>query len=325
LRGDVCQQACTAALEAGYKHIDTALMYQNHEPVGEALKQSGTRDQIFLTTKVGFFPPGVNGVIAYVEGVEKGAERASLERSLKELQVESVDLCLIHNPTTSFDEYNAAFMPHLFELFNEQGSANAVRPMHFVDGQPLRPLLMDARRSQAVKTYDAKKARQIREQSWKNLEECQKLGLCKYIGVANYPAELLEEMKEYATVWPAVNQLELHPRYSSPRLREVAKEMGCVLTGYGTMHAAMLDQSVTLREVANKHKKSAMQVLLRWTVQHGVVVIPRSKTPVHLADNLSCTDWELPEEDMRKLDQLNEDYPYYWDPVSSVLPLKSSM
>ena len=81
----------------------------------------------------------------------------------------------------------------------------------------------------------AANSRAVRERTWKNMEAALKAGKCKYIGVSNYPAELLDEMAEYAEIMPAVNQLELHPRYASPGLQATAKKHGVVLTGYVRM------------------------------------------------------------------------------------------
>jgi 2,5-diketo-D-gluconate reductase A len=132
----------------------------------------------------------------------------------------------------------------------------------------------------------------------------------RYIGVSNYSAELLLEMKRYATIFPAVNQLELHPRYSSPTLRKVAAELGMVLTGYGTGNSVALEQHPTVKEIADSVGRSPTAVVLRWTVQRGVAAIPRSGQPEHIRENLNCVSWTLSDDAMSKLDALEEDHPY---------------
>ena len=115
----------------------------------------------------------------------------------------------------------------------------------------------------ALAYCDAGFGRQQRETAWKSLEEAQKAGKCKYIGVSNYQCGLLKEMEEYATVMPAVNQLELHPRFSSPELRELAAEMGVVLTGYGSGNSLIIEKSPAIAAIAKKVGKSPMQVNCR--------------------------------------------------------------
>jgi len=122
-------------------------------------------------------------------------------------------------------------------------------------------------------------------------------------------------MKQYANVMPAINQLEFHPKYASPELRRVAKELGVVLIGYGTGHFVKLSKSPELSEIAKRIGRSEYDIALRWTTQSGVVVIPRSKSKEHLKSNLEINNFDLSSEDMATLDKLNENYPYYWDPV----------
>lgn len=165
-------------------------------------------------------------------------------------------------------------------------------------------------------------ARRIRRETWKAMEQALADKKCKYIGVSNYPAELLEEMKEYATVMPAVNQLELHPRFASPKLQAVAKELGVVLTAYGSGTSLNMKDNEkvmnTMERIAKKNGRSVTAVNLCWTLQKGIAVIPRSASEEHIKENLQALDFKLSDEDMAELDQLDEAYPYYWNPVASV-------
>jgi diketogulonate reductase-like aldo/keto reductase len=98
------------------------------------------------------------------------------------------------------------------------------------------------------------------------MEKALKDGKAKRIGVSNYPHQLLKEMGDYANVMPAVNQLELHPKFANHELIKVAKEMGVVLTAYGSCHAAQIDKSPLMAEIAEKYNCTLHQVYLAWTI-----------------------------------------------------------
>uniref|UniRef100_A0A7S3QGT6 RanBP2-type domain-containing protein n=1 Tax=Chaetoceros debilis TaxID=122233 RepID=A0A7S3QGT6_9STRA len=130
---------------------------------------------------------------------------------------------------------------------------------------------------------------------------------------------MLFEMSEYATTMPSVNQLELHPRFSSPELRRVAAKLGVQLMAYGSGNSALIEKSPVVAEIAARVGKSPVQVALKWTLQHGVAVVAQSKTPTHIVENSpsSLEGWELSTDDMAALDAMDESYPYYWDPVAT--------
>jgi len=276
------------------------------------------REEVFLTSKVSFFPG--TGVWMFDENNIKGQEAASIDLCLKQLNVSYVDLMLLHNGICSVPEYNASAAPHFFEIFTLWGDKDAIKPDTMAGGDSVRDAVLVGLREKArqARAKDpskaAKEARALREQAWKTLEQAQKDGKCKYIGVANYPPELLAEMSEYATVMPCVNQVEFHPRFSSPKLQKVCKEMGIVLTAYGSGNSVKIEKSPVVAEIAARVNKSPSQVVLKWTLQLGVVVIPAATQEAHIAENLDLFDFTLSEEDMAKLNGLNQDYPYYWDP-----------
>jgi len=333
IKGQKCFDSVTKALEVGYRHIDTALLYNNQEQVGAAIKANAIpRDEIFVTSKVAFFPAGDSNVWMYNNELagrpnfsgdinHKGDEARSITFALEQLQMKQVDLLLVHNPCVTPKEYNAACLPHFFELFDFQKVAAAVKPTHFPDGSCLRDLILSAKRKIAhdeLEQAGAKqKALELRKSTWAAMEQAQRNGQAKYIGVSNYSAKLLEEMSQYATIMPAVNQLEFHPKFASPDLVTVAKKLGVVLTGYGQGHYVGIEKNEMIRAIAASHKKTSMQVVLRWMSQVGVVSVPRSTNPVHMEENLNIFDFELSDEEINEVTKLNQDHPFYWDPLAS--------
>lgn len=322
LEGEVCVQAVEDAISLGYRLIDTALLYGNQVEVGQGLQNSLNsnpeikREDIWITSKVAFFPPESPDVWMFNANNIKGNEKESINLSLEQLKLDYVDLMLIHNPIAGRDEYRAACIPHFFEFFKLRNPKLAVKPDVLPDGEKLRGIVSRSRREAASLSNNPKAAYEIRKKSWKALEKAREEGKCRYIGVSNYSAELLLEMKEYATVMPAVNELEFHPRFASPKLLKVSKELGVVLTAYGSCHSVMIENNPQIDAIAKQLGKTPTQVVLKWTLQKGVAVIPRSQNKAHMLENL-VLDFHLDRTDMETLSTLNEDYPYYWDPRPS--------
>lgn len=226
-------------------------------------------------------------------------------------------------------EYNAATLPHFFELFNVCGYDSAVKTEKLADGTILRDFIMENKRK-LVESVDKTATFESRKKSWHQMEKALSLGKCKRIGVSNYTAELLLEMKTYANVMPAVNQVEFHPRFASPHLVKVCQDLNIVLIGYGTGHYVSIEESLenkteqkndVLDVLTTRTGKSRYQVVLRWMLQSGVVSIPRSGCVEHMRHNRDIFDFELTSEEMARMNSLNENYPYYWDPVASNLTL----
>jgi diketogulonate reductase-like aldo/keto reductase len=136
---------------------------------------------------------------------QKGGEEASIDLCLKLLGVDYVDLLLVHNPVISDIEYKAAFSPHMFELFNHWKHPKAILPTITADGDELRPIVIKGRLEAMKSGPDAEFCKESRKKVWAAMEKALKAGKCKYIGVSNYPTELLKEMTEYAEIMPAVN------------------------------------------------------------------------------------------------------------------------
>lgn len=208
---------------------------------------------------------------------------------------------LIHNPCTTLDDYTASSYPHCFELGGSRLTAAE------------RELVL-AHRFASVE-LDAVAAEAERAASWRALEDARAAGKARFIGVSNYNADLVRAMAPYARVMPAVNQLELHPRFSSPTLRAYAAETGLALTAYGSGNSARIEQHAVVARIAAARNSTPIAVVLRWTLQKGLAVIPRTATPQHMAANRAVEDAPpLTAEEMAGLDALNEDHPYYWDP-----------
>jgi diketogulonate reductase-like aldo/keto reductase len=329
---DVCTGAVREAIRQGYRHFDTALLYNNQAAVGRGIREAiaageVTRAELFVTSKVGFYPAGLGAesVMTHIHRHaenEKGLEatRAAIDLCLSLLGLDYVDLMLVHNPCTTQADYQASTCPHLFELAGRR----ALGP-HSASPEE-RELIMAHRLKRANAEYNEPAAEAARAATWKALEEAHAAGKCRAIGVSNYPVRLVAAMDAYATVHPAVNQLELHPRFASPALRAMARERGFVLTGYGSGNSVMIERSPVVAAIAARRGDSPLAVVLRWTLQHGVSIVPRTASPAHMAENLRVAaaaargEGALDAADMAALDALNEAHPYYWCPMPLLPP-----
>lgn len=250
--GEDVVSAVKWALEAGYRHIDTAKVYKNEEGVGRAIKESGIpREEIFVTTKLWNID----------QGYETGL--AAIDESLAKLGLEYVDLYLVHWPTASAD----------------------------------------------VTVSDNK-----REESWKAMEEIYKSGKAKAIGVSNYTITHLEEMKKYATIPPTVNQVEFHPFLYQQELLNYCRQNDIVLEAYRPLTNGQRLTDENIEKIAQKYNKTGAQVVLRWSVQHGCIPLPKSSHKERIEENINIFDFELSEEDMRAIDGLNENFRFSPDP-----------
>ncbi|HUZ21607.1 MAG TPA: aldo/keto reductase [Acidimicrobiales bacterium] len=233
LRGDAAYRAVLAAIQAGYRHIDTATMYGNEREIGRAIRDSGlAREDLFLTSKL---PPE-----------RAGREQATIEESLRELGTDYLDLWLIHWPP-------------------RRGQSSAVW------GQFLA--MRDAGRTRAV-------------------------------GVSNYGLGEIDELVQASGATPAVDQVRWSPFAFDAGFLAGCRRRGVVLEGYSPFKASRLGDAV-LADVARAHEVSPAQVIVRWHVQHRVVVIPRSSAPSRIASNLDVFGFELTDAEMRRLDALS--------------------
>jgi diketogulonate reductase-like aldo/keto reductase len=157
-----------------------------------------------------------------------------------------------------------------------------------------------------------------RQESWKALEEIYATGRAKSIGVSNYTIKHLEEVKTYATVMPMVNQVEFHPFLYQQELLEYCQKNNIALEAYSPLaHGEKIKHSI-LKEVADHRGKSSAQVMLRWSLQHGNIVLPKSVTPERIKENFEVFDFELAPEEMMRIDGLHEDLRTCWDPSELV-------
>lgn len=154
-----------------------------------------------------------------------------------------------------------------------------------------------------------------RKKAWNELERIKAAGGAKSIGVSNYTVKHLEEMKVYASEMPAVNQVELHVFLQQPELVEYCQKEGIVVEAYSPLaHGKRMDDP-TIIAVAQKHHKTYAQIMLRWCVQKGVVVLPKSVTPERIRQNIDLYNFELDAEDMHRLTQLDQNLRTCWDPT----------
>ena len=232
------ERAVSAALEAGYRLIDTATEYNNEAAVGRAIAASGVpREELFVTTKVANADQGFD------------ATQAALPASLERLGLDYVDLYLIHWPAAQLGKY--------------------------------------------VDTY-AKVLVQREE------------GLTKSLGVGNFNLDHLDACIELTYVSPAVNQIELHPLLNQAELRQGHADRGITTQAYSPLAGGKLSDNPTIGSIAQAHGKSPQQVCIRWNLQLGNVVIPRSGDPAEIVSNLEVFDFELTEEDMAAINGLND-------------------
>jgi diketogulonate reductase-like aldo/keto reductase len=267
--GATCEAAVLAALEAGYRHIDTAAMYGNEESVGAAIRMSGIpRENIFVTTKLW--------------NSDHGNPARALETSLRKLKLDYIDLYLIHYPVRE------------------------------------------------------------RRQIWRALEALRAEGKARSIGVSNFTIRHLTELLAETKTVPAVNQVEFHPYLYQRDLLDFCAGEGIVIEAYSPLTKGVRLKDPKLVAVARKYKKtepqqatpwsrlplldrlsrvseikSPAQILIRWALQHGLVVIPKSANRRRIFEDADVFDFEISAEDMEILDRFNENLRTCWDPTNA--------
>ncbi|WP_423798459.1 aldo/keto reductase [Neobacillus sp. SAB-20_R2A] len=152
------------------------------------------------------------------------------------------------------------------------------------------------------------------KESWKALETLYKEGRVKAIGVSNFQIHHLENLIKDAEVIPMVNQVEFHPRLTQKELQAFCMEHGIQLEAWSPLMQGQLLDNQVLQEIADKYNKSVAQVILRWDIQNGVVTIPKSTKEHRIVENASIFDFELTEEDMKRIDGLNQNHRVGPDP-----------
>ena len=243
--GATTRKAVAAALDGGYRHIDTARIYGNEADVGAAVRESSVaREALFVTTKLWNADQGYDGALR------------AFDASLKRLGLDYVDLYLIHWPV-------------------------------------------------AGKRLD----------SWRALERIHEDGRARSIGVSNFLVPHLEELLGKATRVPAVNQIELTPFLQRRETRALCAKHGIVIEAYSPLtHGKRLDHPV-VKDVGRRVGRSVAQVLLRWGLQQGLVVLPKSTQPARIAENGALFDFTLEGAAMTELDALEEGLVTGWEPA----------
>ncbi|MBV9353003.1 MAG: aldo/keto reductase [Mycobacterium sp.] len=232
------EQAVGAALQAGYRQIDTAAAYRNERETGRAVANSGVpRDELYLVTKLWNADQGYDSTLR------------AFDASMDRLGSDYLDLYLIHWP-----------MP---------------QENKFVD------------------TFKA--FTHLRDQ-----------GRIRSIGVSNFEPEHLKVVIDATGIVPAVNQVELHPRLTQTELREVHNQLGVATEAWGPLGQGSLLDHPTITAVAEGRDKTPAQVLIRWHIQLGNIVIPKSVNPKRIASNFDVFDFELSAEDMASISSLDD-------------------
>lgn len=234
---EVCKQAVSDALAAGYRLIDTAAAYFNEEAVGAAIKDSGIpREELFITTKLWIQDAGYENA------------KKAFQTSLDKLGLDYLDLYLIHQPMS--DYYG----------------------------------------------------------SWRAMEELYKEGKIRAIGVCNFYPERLTDLCVNAEIAPMVNQVELHPFFQQADALKNMEEFKVQPEAWGPFAEGKFNifSNETLLAIAKKYGKSVAQVALRWNIQRGVVVIPKSVHKERMEENLDIWDFTLSDEDMNVISLLDK-------------------
>jgi len=155
----------------------------------------------------------------------------------------------------------------------------------------------------------------LRRKTWKALEELQSAGKARSIGVSNYTIKHLEEMRTYTDVMPVVNQVELHVFLQQPELLAYCKQHAIVVEAYSPLaHGRAMDEPV-IAELAKKYNKSYAQIMLRWCIERGLVILPKSVTPERVESNIQLFDFRLSDEDMDRLQKVERNLRTCWDPT----------
>lgn len=275
---EACEATVVAAVKAGYRHFDCAADYGNEVEVGHGIARAiserlVTREELWITSKLWC-------TYHAQENVEPACKR-----TLADLGLSYVDLYLVHFPIS------LKFVPH-YEKYPPEWLAPGADKMQF-EKAPVH-------------------------QTWAAMEKLVGAGLTKNIGVANWNCSGLRDLLSYAVIPPAVNQVELHPHNQQGKLLRFCTEAGIQVTGFSplgsgsyvelggaTPEDSALAEPEVLR-IAAVHGKTAAQIMLRWALQRGTSVVPKSVRPERLVENISLFDFALSDEDMAAITAIDK-------------------
>jgi methylglyoxal/glyoxal reductase len=156
----------------------------------------------------------------------------------------------------------------------------------------------------------------LRKESWKAMGMLLKQGKCRAVGVSNFTIRHLEELLEEHEVTPAVNQVEFHPFLYQKELLEYCQRRRIQVEAYSPLARGERFKHPTITSIATKYSKAPAQLMIRWGLQHGLVVIPKSTREERIRENSQVFDFEISDEDVKSLDSLNEDLRTNWDPTN---------
>jgi 2,5-diketo-D-gluconate reductase A len=237
---DATERAVSAALAAGYRHIDTAAAYDNEREVGRAIAKSGIpREEIFVVTKL--WNPD-QGYDTTMKAFEESADRLGLQDD------GYLDLFLIHWP-----------VPAVSEFVN----------------------------------------------TWRAFAALRDLGRIRSIGVSNFAPEHLSTLIDASGIVPVVNQIELHPLLTQVELRELHAKLGIATEAWSPLGKGRLLDHPTIAGIAQAYGKTSAQVIIRWHLQIGNIVIPKSVNPERIASNFDVFDFELSDDDVASISSLD--------------------
>jgi diketogulonate reductase-like aldo/keto reductase len=243
--GAETQQAVRFALDAGYRHIDTASAYGNEKDVGVAISSSRiARHDLFITTKLWNSDHGYEATLR------------AFDKSRIELGLDYIDLYLIHWPVPG-----------------------------------------------------------LRMESWRAMEELLDRGLCRAIGVSNYTIRHLDEHLSTSAVAPAVNQVEFSPFLYQKQLLDYCRERNIQIEAYSPLTQGKKLKHRVVKEISRKYGRTPAQILIRWALEHRLVVIPKSVHRERIEENAQVFDFAISSQDMARLDSLDEGFRTCWDPT----------
>lgn len=264
---DIVVKAVKTAIDLGYRHFDTAFVYDTEAAVGDAVRdkiQEGVvrREELFIVTKLWCNSHGKENVVP------------ALRESLKKLGMDYVDLFLIHWPVAF--KSGSGMLPK-----DDNGQIILDDDMDFTD-------------------------------TWQGMVECRKLGLARSIGISNFNEKQIKRLVESTDVLPSLIQIEVNPFFSNDKIVSLCQQLGITVACYSPLgkpgrpwkkdNDPFISTDVTLNEIAKAHKKTPMQVSLRFLLQKGLVVIPKSNGYDHIKENIDVFDFQLTEKEMNSID-----------------------